>query len=177
MVSLPTLRPDNHHISVEILAGIASHFRVFESPTSLIKAPGPTPLPLASFQVPSRARWLNILWLSSLVFSLSSALLSIIVKSKLRVYLQWDREMPPSRDNVVARQRRLQTWKTWKVPATISVISVFLEIALVLFLVGMMIFSWALDTAVTFVLTITIGAFLAFISAIATPPAVIRNCP
>ncbi|EKM51715.1 uncharacterized protein PHACADRAFT_57377, partial [Phanerochaete carnosa HHB-10118-sp] len=120
----------------------------------------PMPSPTASdssstsFVPSTAARWINILFFLSLVFSLAAALFGILAKQWLREYMKWNSTLGIPRENVLIRQLRYEAFEDWHISATISSIPALLELAMIMFLVGLIILLWTLDTVVAIVITV-----------------------
>ena len=98
-------------------------------------------LPTSSaFKAPGNVVTINILWFTSLVLALAAALFGILAKQWCREYLRWHSVIATARENVLIRQVRFEAWDRWQVNAFIATIPAFLEVALTLFLVGLLIF-------------------------------------
>ncbi|KAI8984840.1 hypothetical protein BD414DRAFT_380825, partial [Trametes punicea] len=87
----------------------------------------PSPLP------PASAIWLNALWFSSLVLSLSSASIGIMVKQWLNEYNSGI-SSGTSREAARIRQHRLNNLKRWRVAEIMTMIPILLQLSLALFL-------------------------------------------
>ncbi|EKM57472.1 uncharacterized protein PHACADRAFT_206377 [Phanerochaete carnosa HHB-10118-sp] len=128
--------------------------------------------------VPSTAvRSINILFFLSLIFSLAAALFGILAKQWLREYLKWNSALPSARENVLVRQVRIEAWEAWNVAATISSIPALLELAMVLFLTGIVVLLWTLDDIVAKVVTVFAVLFLLVASAFTVLPIFFTRCP
>lgn len=117
----------------------------------------------------------NTLWFSSLVLSLAAASIGISVKQWLKQYI-----VPQS---VVPRQRA-QIWHYrrrgllhWRVPDIITLIPLLLQIALVLFLVGLQILLWTLSKVVAAVVLAPTALLLSFTTYTAFAPTLASDCP
>ncbi|THG97412.1 hypothetical protein EW026_g4581 [Hermanssonia centrifuga] len=130
-----------------------------------------------SFGVSTSARWINILWFLSLLFSLASALFGILAKQWIREYLQWNQTIASPRENILVRQLRSEAWVKWKVPAGIAAIPALLEIAVVLFILGLVVLLWTLDFVVALIITIAAGILLLAAFSVTTLPAFFQHCP
>jgi hypothetical protein len=130
-----------------------------------------------SFKPTSFAVWINCLWILSLLFALTSALFSIIIKQWLREYVLWDSVLFPAREAVLLRHIRYDALERWKVPVIISAVPAMLELALVLFLCGAAILLWTLNTIVALVITVFGGLAFAAASAVNVLPVFFRRCP
>ena len=129
------------------------------------------------FEAPLSAVAINLLWFLSLIFSLAAGLFGILVKQWLREYLQWNTVLAPSRENVLVRQIRFEEWHKWKVPAVIAAIPAMLEVAVILFLIGMIAFVWTLQRLIAIVVTIAIAAVIFATSVVTILPVLSCHCP
>ncbi|RPD63459.1 hypothetical protein L227DRAFT_467865, partial [Lentinus tigrinus ALCF2SS1-6] len=118
--------------------------------------PDPTP----SFP-PLWAVWLNALWFSSLIFSLSAASVGIMVKQWLNEYNSG--LSGTSRQIARLRQLRLNSLQRWHVKEIVAVLPVLLQIASALFFAGLLILLWQLNRTVAIVASVLVGV-LAFFS-------------
>lgn len=114
------------------------------------------------FVVDETSRTVNCLWIASLVTSLSTALIAILAK-------QWLASYPVhARDNLrewaQLRQFRFDGLKLWRLPELIALIPVLLHVSLMLFLAGLVVFLWGIDSgtmALAFVLSFaTYGTYV-----------------
>lgn len=127
------------------------------------------------FEAPASAVRINAFWFSSLVCSLISALLGILVKQWLREYLQFGLTSP--RDLVRMRQFRFVGLVSWRVPDIVATLPLLLQIALVLFLVGLLDLLWTLHTIIASVTTVIVALSLTLISVTVFVPFFSPNCP
>ena len=137
--------------------------------SSLLTAP--------SFVPPTSARWINALFFFSLVLSLASALFGILAKQWLREYLKWNSPLAAPRENVLVRQIRFENWEAWNVETVIWSIPVLLELAMILFLAGIVILLWTLDNFVAISTTILSAVFLGIAAAFTILPIFVKRCP
>lgn len=133
-------------------------------------------LPTAVFAAPLSAVAVNTLWFLGLVLSLAAALLGIFLKQWLRSYIYWT-DVTPARDAVAMRQLYHQAFLDWQVPELRSWIQAFLQIALILFLVGLLLFLWTLNYIVFGVLTAAVGISLLFALFTIVVPVFSAKCP
>ncbi|KAL1937849.1 hypothetical protein VTO73DRAFT_12742 [Trametes versicolor] len=110
--------------------------------------------------VPRWAVWLNALWFSSLILSLSSASIGILVK-------QWLSEntsdsFGTSRDITRRRKYRLDNLVLWRVEDIIDIIPVLLQSAVALFLAGLLVLLWNIHHGVAAVSAILIALLAIF---------------
>ncbi len=117
---------------------------------------------------------INTLWFSSLIFSLASASLALLVK-------QWLYEITSgisgnSREGAQLRQHRLDSLQTWRVHTIIKAIPLLLQIALILFLVGLVLLLWTLQDTVATVVTSFTGVLFLFLTAVTILPTFEWRC-
>ncbi|GJE95682.1 hypothetical protein PsYK624_118680 [Phanerochaete sordida] len=129
------------------------------------------------FEPSTSARWINSLFFVSIVLSLAAALLGILVKQWAREYMQWNSLLALPRENVLVRQYRFESWETWKVAAIISTVPALLEIAMIMFLIGVIILLWTLDDVVAICVTTAASIFLLVGSIFTVLPVLFRRCP
>lgn len=129
------------------------------------------------FTAPTNARWINALFFTSIVLSLSAALFGIRAKQWLRKYMQWNSPLNTPRDNILVRQIRVEAWESWNIDVTISFIPALLELAMILFLAGVVLLLWTLDDMVAKAVTLIIAVFLFIIAAFTVLPIFFKRCP
>ncbi|OJT04106.1 hypothetical protein TRAPUB_5151 [Trametes pubescens] len=112
--------------------------------------------------VPRAAVWLNAVWFSSLILSLSSASVGIMVKQWINEY-NGGISSGNSRKTAQLRQYRLNGLVVWRVRDIVMVIPVLLQLALALFLAGMLILLWTLDPTVATVSSVLVGILGTFV--------------
>lgn len=138
-------------------------------------------VPALSFSghfIPSNSSiWVNVLWFLSLLFSLAAALFGILAKQWLREYLKWNAYLASPRENVLVRQIRFEAWNEWNVEASIACIPALLELALVLFVCGLIVFLWALNPVVAVIFTTVAIVFVCIILYLTLLPAFFKRCP
>ena len=145
-----------------IAFGISSYFGMAATVdfaavnTTLDRLLSPTPFRSAS------ARCINILFFASIVLSLAASLLGIL---------------GTPRESVLVRRISAEAWESWNFDLTMSVMPVLLEIAMLLFLIGIAILLWTLDFFVAQAITIAIAAFLVAIAALTILPVFFKCCP
>ncbi|KAI3608468.1 hypothetical protein WG66_000917 [Moniliophthora roreri] len=101
----------------------------------------PMPLVRPDFEPNASSIRINCFWFLSLVFSLTSALFGLLCK-------QWLREQqrdPPTKtpaEALALRQMRRDSFEKWGVSPFLSVLPILLEVALLLFFVGILDLLW-----------------------------------
>ncbi|RDX45249.1 hypothetical protein OH76DRAFT_1008238 [Lentinus brumalis] len=128
--------------------------------------------------IPPRATrwavWLNALWFSSLIFSLSAASIGIMVKQWLNEYSTGI--SGTSRQNARLRQLRLNSLRRWRVKEIVSLLPVLLQIASGLFFAGLLILLWNLNRTVATVGTVLVGILAIFSLLTIVLPSIATHC-
>ena len=159
------LQPDTADVTNILLATISLQLsdapaamggRNFSSPAALVQN-------ITNSFAPSQLSVnVNTLWITSLTFSLLAALFAISVQQWLR-HLRLPSNLP-LRTAFVLRQRLFVRLELWRIPVIISVLPVVLQVALISFLVGLLVFLRTINLTVanTFAVVATagVGTFL-----------------
>ncbi|KAI0642309.1 hypothetical protein C8Q79DRAFT_929292 [Trametes meyenii] len=127
------------------------------------------------FHPDARAVRINTLWFSSLVVSLVSASIGILTKQWLREYAAGAASSP--RENARIRQLRHDDFIAWKIPLTIALLPIFLQIALALFFAGLLDLLWSLHASVAGVITAIVTLSLSFFVITTIMPTFRDDCP
>ncbi|KAF8532011.1 hypothetical protein JB92DRAFT_2587356, partial [Gautieria morchelliformis] len=153
---LDTLLPTNNSI-VDSLSGV--------SLSSLI-----TP-----FQPSSYIWWINAIWFSSLMCSLSAAFFAMLAKQWLQAYTL----NRPGRVETHARQRhfRYAGLVTWKVSEIISTLPILLQVGFSLFFVGLDILLWSIDPDIGYIMITLTVLLLGFFVITTIAPLFDLTCP
>ncbi|KAI0789880.1 hypothetical protein C8Q75DRAFT_806540 [Abortiporus biennis] len=114
----------------------------------------------STFRPSVQAVAINTTWFAALVCSLISALIGILAKQWLREYTSEVTSSP--RETVRLRQFRYDGLTKWKVGEIIGFLPILLEIALVLFLHGLLQLLWSLHRTVASVTTTLVAITLVF---------------
>ena len=123
---------------------------------------------------PGWAVWLNALWFSSLIFSMSAASIGIMVKQWLNEYSSG--LSGTSRQIARLRQLRLNSLQRWRVQEIVSVLPVLLQIASGLFFAGLLTLLWQLNRAVAIVSSVLVGVLAAFTLITIVLPSLATHC-
>ncbi|KAK1217388.1 hypothetical protein PQX77_019927 [Marasmius sp. AFHP31] len=91
---------------------------------------------------PSSIR-INTFWFLSLILSLSSSLFSLLCKQWLREYRR-DTHTRSQGEAQALRQLRKDSFESWRVPVFLSTLPCLIEVALLLFFVGILDLLWTL---------------------------------
>ncbi|KAF9060634.1 hypothetical protein BDP27DRAFT_1170043, partial [Rhodocollybia butyracea] len=112
--------------------------------TMLVRANGNStaisnvPLTSTAFSSAILDLWINGLWFTSLVISLSVALFAVLAKQWLRQYVSIITGTP--QQQAFIRQFRFDGLEKWRVQSLIGMLPTLLHLALILFLAGLIIF-------------------------------------
>ncbi|KZV89523.1 hypothetical protein EXIGLDRAFT_677978, partial [Exidia glandulosa HHB12029] len=168
--SYQQLQPDlEEYIAEALYASLVSHGTNASAP--VMRAP-------SDFTASWTSRWINGLWVTSLVIALAVALLSILVKQWLEEYAARMTKATQSTHHW-ARRRALyfNGIMDWHVPEFISLLPVALHLALFLFFSGLVLLIWSLDMVLTlWILFCTVFLFVFYAGATVLPMRT-RNCP
>ncbi len=106
----------------------------------------------------------NGLWFTSLALSLTTALVSVLVKQWLHHYMALPSGTP--RERSLLRQFRFAGLQKWRVLVIIGLLPVLMHAALAIFFVGLVIFLGPLRESIAWVVgTITVAAYTAYLIA------------
>ena len=173
----PLLQPDGSATTNQLLAyGFASQFGSQQISSSFNET-FQSLISSSSFIPAASVRWMNALFFLSLVFSLAAAFFGILAKQWLREYMRWNAPTGLAQDNIIIRQIRFEAWESWNVAATIAFIPAILELAMVLFLIGIVILLWTFDSIVAIIVTVSVVVFLSLAILCTILPVVVKRCP
>ncbi|KAH9893622.1 hypothetical protein C8Q73DRAFT_828855 [Cubamyces lactineus] len=128
----------------------------------------------ASAVVPQWAVWLNTLWFSSLILSLSSASVGIFVKQWLN---EFQSGLSGDSEHVARlRQHRLNNLERCHVESIVNAIPVLLQGALALFLAGLLVLLWMLHRTVAGIASLFVLGIALFIVATSIGPMLTAHC-
>jgi hypothetical protein len=119
-----------------------------------------------------------VLWFISLVLSLLSALFSIFVKQWLHAYPRWTEVAHNNlQQGLILRSFYWANFNYWRIPAIFAALGVLLQIAPVLFVIGLVAYLWTLNFVVSSVLSF-FALLMAILSAlIIVLPLFYEACP
>ncbi|KAJ7683736.1 hypothetical protein B0H14DRAFT_2422323, partial [Mycena olivaceomarginata] len=129
---------NNSAVSNSILLELVALQRAQANGTSFDSIPAAD----TSFTVSRTDIWVNGLWFTSLVLSLSTALLAVLAKQWLRQYSSFIEGS--ARTRALIRQFRYACFDKWGVRLIISLLPTVLHVSLFLFMVGLVIFLFPL---------------------------------
>ncbi|PCH43087.1 hypothetical protein WOLCODRAFT_59025, partial [Wolfiporia cocos MD-104 SS10] len=117
----------------------------------------------------------NALWFSALVLSLAAASIAIHVRQWLDYHLIPIPGVPRQSAHLWHLQRA--SLKTWHVEDILSLMSILLQIALSLFLIGLVVLLWFINRAPAYAVIIQVMTLFAFSTATSIIPAFQASCP
>ncbi|TFK73335.1 hypothetical protein BDN72DRAFT_197790 [Pluteus cervinus] len=92
------------------------------------------------------AVWINFLWFMSLTMSLSVSCIGILCMQWVRHYRAWRPTM--SRHAAALRRQRYEGFLLWRIPGIGAALLFMLQVALILFVIGLNFLMWSLDRIV-----------------------------
>ncbi|THH00790.1 hypothetical protein EW026_g1796 [Hermanssonia centrifuga] len=170
------LRDDPAATSVILLAQISDKMTSFSVAAGFINStePNPRPIDTSSFAVPDAVR-INMLWVLSLTFSLIAAFLALAVQ-------QWLRHIPLPEDMTIRQSTRLRQFRQeglghWRVPMIVSFLPILVQVAVILFLIGLLYLLRPLNHDIGLAFTVVAGSLLGSFAITAFLPFYYRDCP
>ncbi|CAL1717052.1 unnamed protein product [Somion occarium] len=118
---------------------------------------------------------INTTWFAALVFSLLSALIGLVAKQWLRAYITTLSSSP--RENVRLRQYRHDGLVKWRLAEIVGALPILLEIALVLFLYGLLELLAKLNSTISGVISAFVAMTFLFYLSTAVIPAFSSSSP
>jgi len=104
----------------------------------------------------------NILWFLSLIFSLTTVLVGIIALQWLREHLRPHTDLEPQ-IAFSLHHLNVESIDRWYLPQIFTALPLLLQLALVLFLVGVIEFLWSLNSTVAIPIAVAVGLSLFFL--------------
>jgi len=120
--------------------------------SSIVEAPQ---LSRAGFTPSNAAIRINAFWFLSITLSLSSALIIILCKQWVQEYAR-DPALS-SKEGLEFRQMRFQGLEKWKLPAMLSMTSVLVQAALLLFFAGILDMLWQFEYASSIAVSVSVA--------------------
>ncbi|KAI0744442.1 hypothetical protein C8Q76DRAFT_804561 [Earliella scabrosa] len=174
--SYTLLAPDPQDRLLDTLQQISAQLGSFSVNPSFINstASAVSQATLSPSRAPRSAVWLNTLWFSSLIFSLSAASIGIMVKQWLTEYSVG--LSGSSRQTARLRQQRLNSLIKWRVSWIVAVLPILLQIALVLFFSGLLVLLWGLNDVVAGVASALISILFVLTASAILLPSITSDC-
>ncbi|KAI0640254.1 hypothetical protein C8Q77DRAFT_122705 [Trametes polyzona] len=170
------LQPDPVDTTNALLAQMAAQLNSFTLNPTFANSTQPfVPLPpQSSFRAASSSVWINALWFSSLICSLSSACIGMMAK-------QWLHAMElglsgTSRDIARLRQYRLDALQKWRVGMIVSLLPILLLLASALFLAGLITLLWTLHHGIALIASVLVGILWTLALVTTITPAFSTDC-
>ncbi|ESK94074.1 hypothetical protein Moror_12819 [Moniliophthora roreri MCA 2997] len=132
-----------------------------------LNAPQSIPAERPPFEAGSFSIRVNCLWFLSLILSLTSALFGLLCKQWLREH-QRDTQTSTPGEELALRQLRRESFEKWGVSSFLSALPILLEVALLLFFVGVLDLLWnrnRIPFAICFV-TVMLSTGLYFVTTV-----------
>ncbi|KAG8685331.1 hypothetical protein FRC11_010753 [Ceratobasidium sp. 423] len=142
------LEPDNSEVTVALLLILAqSQWRMETG------RPDPTapPVKIPQFQPPRAARFINILWFTSLILSLGVVMLAMLAKEWLSAFTSY--KTRHAHKYALQRQARFDSLNSWGALPIIDFLPTLLHFSFFLFLLGLIVRLWLLDHIVAYSIT------------------------
>ncbi|KAI0710563.1 hypothetical protein C8Q76DRAFT_580411, partial [Earliella scabrosa] len=174
--SYALLQPSQEDTTVALLAQISAQLNGLSVNASFINSTTPADFPTtsSSFRPPGWSIWVNALWFSSLICSLSAASIGIMVK-------QWLHEAArgvsgTSRNAARMRQFRYDGLRRWHVGTVVATLPVLLQLAAMFFFAGLLVLLWNLNSVVAIAASVLVGTLLLFNVATTVIPTFAVDC-
>ncbi|KAF8877957.1 hypothetical protein CPB85DRAFT_1235011, partial [Mucidula mucida] len=136
---------------------------------------GQNPDPSSAFKAKSSDLWVNGLWFTTLVLSLTTTLIAVLTKQWINEYMVLPSGNP--RDRARIRHFRFIGLEQWHVPLIIGLLPILMHIALGVFLAGLVIFVCSLSTAMASAIGCMTGAGALAYLVSNMLPLFCTNCP
>ncbi|KAK7685491.1 hypothetical protein QCA50_011355 [Cerrena zonata] len=167
--SYKALQPDPALHSIRLLEQLVLHF----NGTEALRAAG-SPVDVGA-EPSSPDLVVNVFWFLSLIFTLSTASLGVFVKQWLRYYLDWS--CSSSVERIRVRHFRYEGLMRWRVFEIAAFLPLLLQVALLLFLLGLVVFLRPINITVGWVVTIAVLIWIAVLVFILASPFLSAHCP
>jgi hypothetical protein len=148
------LSPDNTAVSTSVLLELVSLQRAQANGTSFESIPHANIL----FTVALSDVWVNGLWFTSLMLSLTTALLAVLAKQWLRQYSSFIAGSACER--AMIRQFRYASFNKWGVQLIIGLLPAILHLSLFLFMAGLVVFLYVLNHVMATIMACIVGCLL-----------------
>jgi hypothetical protein len=165
--SYQSLQEDYTKTSTDLLRQISNQL----ANSSFPAAPNPSP-----FQAQRSDVRVNVCWFVSLLLSLVVALFGIFLKQWMRTYMKWT-DVTPDREAVALRHFRYRGLETWRLGTFLALLPTLLQLSVILFLSGLLVFLWNLDQIVARVMTGLLTITFSLVATVTLLPAILRTCP
>ncbi|KAJ3475994.1 hypothetical protein NLI96_g11461 [Meripilus lineatus] len=168
------LQQDPADTTAQLLLQISMQLSSLSVNPGFINSTYVPPKPLPFSPAPS-AVLINVLWFTSLVFSLVTASLGMLVKQWLREYRSQSNVSPEQCCQV--RLFRVRGLRKYKVAEIADFLPILLQIALILFFVGLIFFARSIHASIATVVSIVVAIWIAFVVGTTLLPVISPSCP
>ena len=169
------LSEDSNEVNTRVLMQISSQLASLSQSGSFINSTVPAFVHSPSFSPQPSSVRINALWSCSLVISLITASLGILVKQWFHEFMAQGTQDPTYRIRIrFFRSEGLERWQVFEIAAALPLL---LQIALLLFFVGLSEFLRELNSIVGWATTGTILGWLAVFTFTTLAPMVSSQCP
>jgi hypothetical protein len=165
--SYQSLQEDYTKTSVDLLRQI-SH--------QLAKSSYPAAPDSSHFQAQRSDVRVNVCWFVSLLLSLVVALFGIFLKQWMRTYMKWT-DVTPDQEAVTLRQFRYRALESWRLGAILALLPTLLQLSVILFLSGLLLFLWNLDPMVAHVMAVFLTIAFFLVATVIVLPVFSWSCP
>ncbi|KAA1470890.1 hypothetical protein DENSPDRAFT_858620 [Dentipellis sp. KUC8613] len=141
--SSQSLQPDYSQVSAMLLTELVGLQRAMADGVSANTVAASAQNATSGFTAARTDQWVNRLWFISLTFSLATALISVLVKQWLQYYVS--PISGTSKKKAHIRHFRFSGLEKWHVSGIVGCLPIFMHIALLLFLIGLVLFLVPLD--------------------------------
>jgi hypothetical protein len=165
--SYQSLQEDYTQTSAELLRQISQQ---------LANSSYPAAPDTSQFQVQRSDVRVNVCWFVSLLLSLVVALFGIFLKQWMRSYIRWT-DVTPDQEAVALRQFRYHSLETWRLAAILALLPTLLQLSVIVFLSGLLVFLSSLDRTVAIVMIALTSVAFFLVAAVTFLPVVSWTCP
>jgi hypothetical protein len=173
IASSTLLQPDYVQVNALLSAHILSALTNGGNSSYLSSIPSPDQI--LAFQTPVSGQAVNVLWFSALGFSLASVMVAMLAKQWLSAYMS-EQKCDPN-ESACERQRRFDGLHTWSLPHIMALLPALLHVSLFLFLIGLIIYLWQLDSKVSIATCVILGVLFIFYFASGVLAVYNTSCP
>jgi hypothetical protein len=128
------------------------------------------------FEVKQSDLRVNTLWFVSLILSLGSSIFAIFIKQWLRSYMTWV-DVSPAQTAVTIRQYRYNAMLKWQLPGMVVVVPIQLQVALVLFGIGLVDFALGINRTMGIIICAFASAYLLGVLSVSFLPLLYSGTP
>src|SRR6267154_4684188 len=174
-MSIPDLRPNPQDTSAYYLAHIYQQSST-QPNGSRPSIPSTLSDPTEPFSPPMLSVWVNGLWISSLVISLSAALLATLIKRWARRFerVAYPRHRPQKRARIRAFYK--EGVERWPVPRAVEALLTMHHLSLFLFFAGLSVFLFGVHHTIFKIVTALVSLCVMWYASLSVFPVIYKNC-